>query len=187
MRSPPLRILDLDDVGALVAEELGGERARHHGGELEDGVAVEGAGHGAVYPGLRRQEQLVDPRLELGVIERDPLGSKPRFAEPAQPVGAREQTLEMAVVLDADAAVVGAHQVGVVDGVGGVVGIGIPGPFEVAQTAAPGRAVVAAVIVRRTERLAHVVGTEQRGAAGIAVQEGGLHRLAQVALGESCR
>ncbi len=46
-------ILDLDDVGALIAEELGGERARHHGGELEDGVAVEWAGHGAVYPGLR--------------------------------------------------------------------------------------------------------------------------------------
>ena len=46
--------LDLDDVGAVVAEHLGAARTHHHLGEVEDPDAAEGEGAGAGRCGIGR-------------------------------------------------------------------------------------------------------------------------------------
>jgi hypothetical protein len=50
--------LDLDHLGALVGQQHGAPGARHHGGEVEDAIAVERAGHGGT-PGWLRSVAVV--------------------------------------------------------------------------------------------------------------------------------
>jgi len=104
-------------------------------------------------------------RHSSGVVEAG-------FCEQAQPGDAGEETLDVAVVLDANRAVGLAEEVGEVDGVGGVVGVGVPGPLEVAEAAAV-RPVVAAVVGGGTEVLGEVVGGEEGYAPEARVDEGG--------------
>ena len=74
-----------------------------------------------------------------------------------------------------------AEQVDVVDGVGVVPGVRVPGPLQVAQSA-PAAVVAPAVGHRRVEVLPQVIGCEERGPARLAVHVGRLDGSPEVGL-----
>jgi hypothetical protein len=108
----------------------------------------------------------------------DPLEA--HLVEQSQPGGAREQPLDVPVVHRAQWLALHVQQVCEVDEIGRVVGVGIPGPHQVAQAAF--RLVVAAILDLVDEGLAHVVRRKDRDAARPAVHPGGPHRTLQVSL-----
>jgi len=69
----------------------------------------------------------------LAVLARPDLWLEPRLSKEPEPVRPGEETLDMAVMLDRDCAVLVTQQIRDVDPVGLVGGIGIRGPFEVPE------------------------------------------------------
>src|SRR6185503_11200402 len=153
------------------------EGVRYTGGTLKGCATTEPAPNPqSLAPGrLLTDEDFVGPWFELRMIEWNDLRPEAGFRQDPQPVAAGEQALDVAVPLYPRRAVAIAQQIRVVDRVGGVGGIRIPGPFQVAQPAAA--EIVPAVIGRGAEVLAHVIGREQRRAAGTAVRPRSLDHL----------
>jgi len=96
----------------------------------------------------------------------------------AEPLGTSEQARDVPVVHDLDAAVGLAQHEGVVRRDRRVVGVGVPAVLEV--VGAPVVSVAAAAVGPWLEVLAQVVGREEGGATGPAVDVGGLDGGAQV-------
>jgi len=98
-------------------------------------------------------------------------GIEAKLGEPAQPIGAGEDPEEVAVELGVDLAVGFAEDEGEDHLAGRVGGIGVPGPFEVAEGAAVGT-VVAAVIGGGLKGLADEIGHDDDSASGSAMAVG---------------
>ena len=125
-------------------------------------------------------ERFVRHGIDFRVLQRDDARViEAGIREQPQPVGAIEETLDVAIVLDADGSVRIPHDIRIVHDVGRVGRVGIPHPFQIPE--ATRRPVMAAVIGhRRTEILPHEVRCEERNAAWLAVGKGGFDRLLQV-------
>src|SRR3990172_5414305 len=135
--------------------------------------------------GLDSQEDSTSPGFALAVIKGDRPGLKAGLGEQAQPGLARKEAQDVAVTLAAEDAVLVFEQVSEVDKVGGVVRIRVPGPFEITHTAS--FAVMPAVIRGRFEGFAHVIGSEEGGAARPAVNESGFNGSPQVGFADQDR
>jgi hypothetical protein len=103
------------------------------------------------------------------VLQRYVPRLKPYVRQQFQPLVAAKKTLNMAVVLDARLAVALSQQVRVIDNVGAVGWVRIPGPFQVAQSALI--SIATTVIGAGSEVLPDMIRSEECGAAGPAVHK----------------
>jgi hypothetical protein len=95
------------------------------------------------------------------------------FLEPSQPLGASEETLLVLMVGDGGGSVGSSQEQGIDDGIGLVTGIGILDPLEIAESPTV-RRIMPTVVRRRGKGLANIVRKHSDGAAGPAMQRGGL-------------
>src|SRR5690348_8513908 len=109
---------------------------------------------------LHTHERFVGARFQLGVLERYTVRLEAYVRKQTEPLGTREQALNVAVVFDTHRAIDVPEHVGVVHQIDGVRRIRVPSPFQIAEPA--GFVVVTAVVRAWLEVLLYMIGNEER-------------------------